>query len=60
MTSQELGIMMMRRAAARPVSHSEQEGNLYTIADCVMQAAQTESALWTSRMRDEASAAQQV
>jgi hypothetical protein len=60
MTSQELGIMMMRRAAARPLSHSEQEGNLYTIADCVMQAAQSESALWTSRMRDEASAAQQV
>lgn len=60
MTSQPLGAMMMRRAAARPVSRSEQDSQWFEIADCVMQAAQTESALWTSRMRDEASTPQEV
>jgi hypothetical protein len=60
MTSQELGVMVMRCAAARPVSRLEQDSQLFAIADCVMQAAQTESASWTSRMRDEASTPQEV
>lgn len=60
MTSKELGLMMMRCAAARPVTRLEQETQLFEIADCVMQAAQVESASWTTRMHDEASAPQQV
>jgi Family of unknown function (DUF5994) len=60
MTSQELGVMVMRCAAARPVSRLERESQLFEIADCVMQTAQTESASWTSRMRDGAGTSQEV
>jgi hypothetical protein len=54
MTSQALGVMVMRCAAARPVSHSERDTQLFEIADCVMQAAQTESAAWAVRRLDDA------
>ena len=54
MTSQALGVMMMRCAAARSVSGSDRDTKLFEIADCVMRTAQTESASWTSRMRDSA------
>lgn len=57
MTSQALGVMVMRCAAARPVSTSQRDSQLFEIADCVMRAAQAESALWTSHMRDTAAAA---
>ena len=52
MTSQALGVMMMRCAAARSVSGSERDTKLFEIVDCVMRTAQTESASWTSHMRD--------
>jgi hypothetical protein len=58
MTSQALGVMVMRCAAARPVSGSERGTQLFEIADCVMRAAQTESASWTRRMRDTAATAE--
>jgi hypothetical protein len=54
MTSQALGVMMMRCAAARSVSGSDRDTKLFEIADCVMRTAPTESASWTSRMRDSA------
>jgi len=50
MTSQLLGLMMMRFAAARPVSNS-QDSQMYAICDSVMQGAQIESASWTKSMR---------
>jgi Family of unknown function (DUF5994) len=57
MTSQALGVLVMRCAAARPVPRSEQESQLFEIACCVMQAAQIESASWTGgRHRDVAPA----
>ena len=52
MTSQALGLMVMRCAAARSFSNTERDTELYEIADCVMRAAQLESASWTRRMRD--------
>ncbi|HYZ69593.1 MAG TPA: DUF5994 family protein, partial [Mycobacterium sp.] len=52
MTSEALGVMMMRFAAARPVSGSERDTKMYEICDCVMQAAQSESASWTTHMRN--------
>jgi hypothetical protein len=54
MTTQALGVLVMRCAAARPVSELERESRLFEIADCVMQAAQSESASWTNRMADAA------
>jgi hypothetical protein len=54
MTSQALGVMVMRRAAARSFSELERETQSFELADSVMRAAQTESALWTGRMRDAA------
>ncbi|OBF28924.1 hypothetical protein A5724_26285 [Mycobacterium sp. ACS1612] len=51
MTSQPLGIMVMRRAAARSFSSAERGTDLFEIAECVMRAAQLESASWTTRMR---------
>jgi len=57
MTPQELGVMMMRFAAARPVSDSERDTQLFEICDCVMRAAQIESASWTGHMREMVAAA---
>jgi Family of unknown function (DUF5994) len=58
MTSQELGAMMMRFAAARPVSDSQRDSQLFEICDCVMRAAQIESASWTSQMGEMVAAAE--
>jgi hypothetical protein len=52
MTSQALGIIVMRCAAARSFSNAERDTELFAIADCVMRAAQLESASWTRRRRD--------
>lgn len=52
MTSQALGIMVMRCAAARAISGSERDTQLFEMADCVMRAAQAESARWTGHMHD--------
>jgi uncharacterized protein DUF5994 len=51
MTSQPLGVMVMRCASAKAFSNSERDTELFKIADCVMRAAQLESASWTTRMR---------
>jgi hypothetical protein len=60
MTSQALGVMVMRCAAGRPVSHSERDTQMFEIADCVMQAAQTESASWALRRLNDAAAPSQT
>jgi len=52
MTSQALGTMVMRCAAARYFSGTERDSDLFEIADCVMRAAQVESASWTKRRRE--------
>jgi hypothetical protein len=57
MTSQALGAMVMRCAAARSFSGAERGTELFEIADCVLRAAQLESASWTRRMRDLATSA---
>jgi hypothetical protein len=56
MTSQALGVMVMRCAAAKSFSGAERDTQLFEIADCVLRAAQLESASWTSRMRETATA----
>jgi hypothetical protein len=60
MTSQALGVMVMRRAGDRPMTGTERETQLFEIADCVMQAAQTESAAWAVRRLDETAPSQTV
>ena len=60
MTSQALGVMVMRCASARPVSHSERDTQLFEIADSVLQAAQIESALWAARRLEDAAPSQKV
>jgi hypothetical protein len=57
MTSQALGLMVMRCAAAKAFSGAERSTQLFEIADSVMRAAQLESASWTQRMRDVATTA---
>lgn len=52
MTSAALGLMVMRRAAAIPILDEQHETQLYKTADCVVRAAQTESALWAAQMRN--------
>lgn len=52
MTSQALGLMVMRRAAAMPVLDGQHDTQLLQTADSVVRAAQTESALWTARTRN--------
>src|SRR5690349_17556943 len=56
MTSQALGAMVMRCAAAKSFSGAERDTQLFEIADCVMRAAQLQSASWTQRMRGTAAA----
>jgi plasmid stabilization system protein ParE len=51
MTSQALGVMVMRRAAARSISVAERDTHLFGIADSVMRAAATESARWTRQLK---------
>jgi hypothetical protein len=60
MTSQPLGVMVMRRAAAMSFSGTERGTELFEIAECVMRAAQLESASWTTRKRTGASTTQGV
>jgi hypothetical protein len=52
MTSQTLGAMVMRRAAAMPAFRTELESQLSETADRVVRAAQVESAKWTARTHD--------
>jgi uncharacterized protein DUF5994 len=57
MTSQALGVIVMRCAASRAFSNAERGTDLFAIADCVMRAAQLESASWARRRRETATAA---
>jgi hypothetical protein len=52
MTSQALGAMVMRCAAAKSFSGAERDTQMFEIADCVMRGAEIESAAWARRMRD--------
>jgi hypothetical protein len=58
MTSQPLGIMVMRCAAAKSFSTAERDTEMFEIAECVMRAAQVESASWTTNMRVEATSSE--
>jgi hypothetical protein len=59
MTSEALGVMMMRFASARPVAGAQRDTKMYEICDGVMQAALSESASWTTQMRNAAAAGMQ-
>lgn len=52
MTPVALGVMVMRCAAARPISDAERDTEVFKTADSVLRAAQDESALWNSRVHD--------
>jgi uncharacterized protein DUF5994 len=51
MTSQALGAVVMRCAAALPALHADRGTQLFETADGVVRVAQVESAKWTGRMR---------
>lgn len=53
-TSQLLGGLVMRCAAAMPVDDSVRDNPLFETADCVLRVAQTESARWLGRMQNTA------
>lgn len=57
MTSQALGVMVMRCAAAKSFSRLERDTQLFEIADRVMQAAQLESSAWIQQMREKTTSA---
>lgn len=52
MTPRALGSMVMRCAAARPISDSERVTEVFEIAARAVRAARDESASWTSRIHD--------
>ena len=52
LTSRELGAMVMRCAAARPIAASEHNTVEYETAEIVLQAAREESASWALRVHD--------
>ncbi|GAC1396033.1 MAG: DUF5994 family protein [Mycobacterium sp.] len=52
LTSQGLGAMVMRCAAARPVESSERSSAEYETAEIIVQAARDESASWSLRSHD--------
>jgi hypothetical protein len=49
MTTPALGLMVLRRAAALPVSGAQQAGKAFQTADRVVRTARAESALWADR-----------
>jgi hypothetical protein len=51
LTSQVLGGLVMRCAAAMPVDGSQRQGRLYETAELVMRTAEVESAKWTAHLR---------
>jgi hypothetical protein len=46
MTSAELGLMVLRRAAATPITDAQRDSETFRCADRVVRAAEVESALW--------------
>ena len=52
LTSRELGAMVMRCAAAKPITSSEHNTTEYETAELVLQAAREESASWALRVHD--------
>lgn len=51
-TSSALGVMVLRRAAARAISVAQQDTPVFETADYVARAAQVESVLWSGRTLD--------
>jgi hypothetical protein len=51
-TSSALGVLVLRRAAARAISVAQQDTPVFETADYVVRAAQVESVLWSSRTLD--------
>lgn len=52
MTSQELGSMVLRHAAGRPITYSERRTDEFETAEVVLQCAREESASWISPVHD--------
>ena len=49
MTTPDLGVMVLRRAAAMPIPGAQQDTPMFHTADFVVRAAQAESASWANR-----------
>ena len=58
MTSAELGTLVMRYAAGRPVLEYEPEDRMVQTAELILRTAQVESANWAARMRQVATTAE--
>lgn len=54
MTSSGLGQMVLRRAAAMPIPDAQQDTPAFQTADCVVRAAQVESASWARMLHVQA------
>ncbi len=52
LTSSALGLMVLRLAASMPIPDAQQLSAVFKTADCVVRAAQTESASWAGRTPD--------
>ena len=52
LTSSALGLMVLRLAAAMPIPDAQQVSAVFKTADCVVRAAQAESASWADRTAD--------
>ena len=60
LTSSALALMVLRRAAAMPIPDAQQLSAVFQTADCVVRAAQAESASWAGRTPDGQAAERQV
>jgi hypothetical protein len=60
MTTPALGVMVLRRAAAMPIADAQHDTPVFEIADCVVRAAEAESASWAGRTLDAQAAERQA
>jgi len=51
LTRQDLGCMVLRRAAARPIPSGQRDSQVFQTADRVVRAAEAEVAAWADRMQ---------
>ena len=52
LTSAALGLLVLQRAAAIPIPRGQQDSPLCEAADCIVRAAQAESAQWAERRQN--------
>lgn len=60
LTSSALALMVLRRAASMPIPDAQQLSAVFKTADCVVRAAQAESASWAGRTQDGRAAERQA